>query len=209
MRKYLDLLFISHIDVNEELLSNSLFISFDKSSALRGDYKKVLALLKKYSNYEITKENIRALHEGYSQGLFIIKLDNKDYFLRLIIADGQIYDVLVYTIKDIDFINRVFFSQKIIEIPSSFLDKLSNDRIVIILNKENADFRILKANEKFYNAIKYEDWDFANKYQNILNQRAVDSIDLNSLRLYRSDGKEITIACEYEQKGSIYCLMEK
>lgn len=209
MKQYLDLLLIENINIEDKCLSNSLFISFDKVSALRKDYKNVVSLLKKYNSYEILKQNIRSLHEGYSQGLFIIKLMDKNIFIRIVLSNAEIYDVLVYTIKDMDFINRVFFSTKEISIPNEYLDKLDNKKAVVILNKENNDYRILKANPRFYELIKYEDWDFDNKYQNVLNQKAIDSIDLNQLRLYRSDNTPIIIECDYENKEYIYCLMEK
>lgn len=209
MKQYLDLLLIENINIEDKYLSNSLFISFDKVSALRKDYKNVVSLLKKYNSYEILKQNIRRLHEGYSQGLFIIKLMDKNIFIRLVLSNAEIYDALVYTIKDMDFINRVFFSTKEISIPNEYLDKLNNKKAVVILNKEDNDYRILKANPRFYELIKYEDWDFDNKYQNVLNQKAIDSIDLNQLRLYRSDNTPIIIECDYENKEYIYCLMEK
>lgn len=209
MKQYLDLLLIENINIEDKYLSNSLFISFDKASALRKDYKNVVSLLKKYNSYEILKQNIRSLHEGYSQGLFIIKLMDKNIFIRIVLSNEEIYDALVYTIKDMDFINRVFFSTNEISIPNEYLDKLDNKKAVVILNKEDNDYRILKANPRFYELIKYEDWDFDNKYQNILNQKAIDSIDLNQLRLYRSDNTPIIIECDYENKEDIYCLMEK
>jgi len=209
MKQYLDLLLIENINIEDKYLSNSLFISFDKASALRKDYKNVVSLLKKYNSYEILKQNIRSLHEGYSQGLFIIKLMDKNIFIRIVLSNAEIYDALVYTIKDMDFITRVFFSTKEISIPNEYLDKLDNKKAVVILNKEDNDYRILKANPRFYELIKYEDWDFDNKYQNILNQKAIDSIDLTQLRLYRSDNTPIIIECDYENKEDIYCLMEK
>lgn len=108
-----------------------------------------------------------------------------------------------------DFINKVFFSTKEISIPNEYLNKLDNKKAVVILNKENNDYRILKANPRFYELIKYEDWDFDNKYQNVLNQKAIDIIDLNQLRLYRSDNTPLILECDYENMEDIYCLMEK
>lgn len=209
MKKYLDLLFIKSISLEENLLSNSLFISYDKTSALRKDYNKVVVQIKKYDNYEIVKEDIRVLHEGYSQGLFVIRLLDKDVFLRLILSNNEIYDALLYTIKDIDFINKVFFSRVEIKIPEKFIKMLDNEKAVLILMHDNNDYRILKANPCFYNLIKYEDWDYDNKYQNSLNTKAVGKIDLNKLNLYRSDNTPITIDSTYENDGNIYCVVQK
>ena len=48
MRTYLDYLLIKNIEFNEDILSNSLFISFDNISALRKDYKDVVSEIKIY-----------------------------------------------------------------------------------------------------------------------------------------------------------------
>lgn len=209
MRKYLDYLLINNIETNEDILSNSLFISYDDISALRKDYMVVISKLRVNASYTVIKSDVRVLQEGYEQGLFIIKLENKDIFIRMVLSDKHIYDVLVYTINDIDLINRVFFSKKEINIPKNFLDKLNSNNSVVVLNKENDNYRILKANSRFYDLIKYEDWDYANKYQNILNQKAVADINLCNLRIYRSDKVEIEIANDVYNEGNIYCIVEK
>lgn len=209
MKKFLDYLLIKNLKFDEDILSNSLFISIDNISALRKEYKDVLSVVKLYDSYEIIKSDIRILHEGYEQGLFIIRLDNKDLFIRLILSDKLIYDTLIYTINDMDLINRVFFNKKEIEIPKKFIQMLDNEKSVVILNKEDLNYRILKANSRFYELIKYEDWDFANKYQSIINQKAVDVIDLFNLKLYQSDKNVITIANDVFISDNIYCLVEK
>ena len=208
MRTYLDYLLIKNIEFNEDILSNSLFISFDNISALRKDYKDVVSEIKIYESYNIIKSDVRVLQEGYEQGLFVINSDDKDLFLRIVLSDKLIYDVLIYTINDMDLINRVFFNKKDISIPSEFIDMLDNNKSVIILNKENEQYRILKANPRFYELIKYEDWDYANKYQNVLNQKAVDTIELDNLVLYQSDNKIIEIKNNVYNKDNIYCLVE-
>lgn len=209
MKKYLDYLLIDNLIFDENILSNSLFISIDDISALRKDYNDVLSKIKLYDSYTIVKSDIRSLHEGYEQGLFIIKLFDKDIFVRLILSDKLIYDTLIYTIKDMNLINRVFFNKKEIAIPGNFKAMLDTDKAVVILNKEGSNYRILKANAKFYEYIKYEDWDFANKYQNIINQKAVDIIDLSSLKLYQSDKGIIVLENNVYNNDDIYCLVEK
>lgn len=209
MNKYLDQLFMKNIEFDELILSTNLYISFDNVSALRKEYLDVLKLIKIYDGYEIIKSNIRDLNEGYQQGLFIVKLDNILLFLRLILSDSLIYDALIYTIRDIDFINRVFFNTVEISIPNDFKDYLNLDKAVVIVYKDNDNYKILKANNIFYDYIKYEDWDFNNKYQNVLNPKLDGQLDLNELRIYRSDNKLIKIKTIYKMIDDIYCLIEE
>lgn len=209
MDKYLEQLFIKDVLFDESILSSNLYISFDNASALRKEYLDVLRLIKIYDGYEIIKSNIRDLNEGYQQGLFILKLDNTTLFLRLILSDSLIYDVLIYTVNDINFINRVFFNTVEIVIPDEFNNYLNIDKAVIIIYKDNSNYKILKANPKFYEYIKYEDWDFNNKYQNVLNPKLDGQLDLNELRIYRSDNKLIKIKTTYKMIDNIYCLVEE
>lgn len=208
MEKYLKQLFIKNIKLEEEILSPSLYISFDKYSALRGDYKVVLNEIKKYININIIKLNIRTLQENYEQGLFILDLDGNLLFLRLILSDKLIYDALIYTINNIDLINKIFFSTHEIQINDIFLNFLNLDRSVVILNDENQKYRILKANKAFYNKIKYEDWDYANKYQNVLNQKMKNN-DLKHLELYQSDNNIIKFEFDIYSDSNIIALVEK
>ena len=85
MRKYLDYLLINNIETNEDILSNSLFISYDDISALRKDYMVVISKLRVNASYTVIKSDVRVLQEGYEQGLFIIKLENKDIFIRMVL----------------------------------------------------------------------------------------------------------------------------
>ena len=208
MEKYIKQLFINNIKLEEEILSPSLYISFDKYSALRGDYKIVLNEIKKYNNINIIKSDIRALQEGYEQGLFILDLDWELLFLRLILSYKLIYDSLIYTIDNIDLINKIFFSKEEIKINDKFLNFLNSDKSVVILNDENQKYRILKANKAFYNKIKYEDWDYANKYQNVLNQKMINT-DLNHLELYQSDNNIIKFEFDIYTDSNIIALVEK
>lgn len=208
MEKYIKQLFIKNIKLEEEILSPSLYISFDKYSALRGDYKIVLNEIKKYNNINIIKSDIRALQEGYEQGLFILNLDGNLLFLRLILSDKLIYDSLIYTIDNIDLINKIFFSKEEIQINDKFLNFLNLDKSVVILNDESQKYRILKANKAFYNKIKYEDWDYANKYQNVLNQKMINT-DLNHLKLYQSDNNIIEFEFDIYNDSNIIALVEK
>ena len=142
MEKYIKQLFINNIKLEEEILSPSLYISFDKYSALRGDYKIVLNEIKKYNNINIIKSDIRALQEGYEQGLFILDLDGELLFLRLILSYKLIYDSLIYTIDNIDLINKIFFSKEEIKINDKFLNFLNSDKSVVILNDENQKYNV-------------------------------------------------------------------
>lgn len=209
MDKYLEQLFIKDVVFDQSILSSNLYISFDNVSALRKEYLDVLKLIKIYDRYEIIKSNIRDLNEGYQQGLFLLKLDNITLFLRLILSDSLIYDALIYTVKDINFINRVFFNTVEIVIPDEFNNYLNIDKAVIIIYKANSNYKILKANPKFYEYIKYEDWDFNNKYQNVLNPKLDGELDLKQLRIFRSDNKLINIKTTYKMIDNIYCLIEE
>lgn len=209
MDKYLEQLFIKDVAFDESILSSNLYISFDNASALRKEYLDVLKLIKIYDGYEIIKSNIRDLNEGYQQGLFILKFDGITLFLRIILSDSLIYDALIYTVNDINFINRVFFNTVEIVIPDEFNNYLNIDKAVIIIYKDNSNYKILKANPKFYEYIKYEDWDFNNKYQNVLNPKLDGQLDLNELRIYRSDNKLIKIKTIYKMIDNIYCLIEE
>lgn len=209
MDKYLEQLFIKDVAFDESILSSNLYISFDNASALRKEYLDVLKLIKIYDGYEIIKSNIRDLNEGYQQGLFILKFDGITLFLRIILSDSLIYDALIYTVNDINFINRVFFNTVEIVIPDEFNNYLNIDKAVIIIYKDNSNYKILKANPKFYEYIKYEDWDFNNKYQNVLNPKLDGQLDLNELRIYRSDNKLIKIKTTYKMIDNIYCLVEE
>lgn len=209
MDKYLNQLFIKDVLFDESILSSNLYISFDNASALRKEYLDVLKLIKIYDGYEIIKSNIRALNEGYQQGLFILKLDCITLFLRLILSDSLIYDALIYTVNDINFINRVFFNTIEIIIPDEFNNYLNINKAVIIMYKDNSNYKILKANPKFYEYIKYEDWDFNNKYQNVLNPKLDGELDLNLLKIYRSDNKLINIKTTYKVIDNVYCLIEE
>lgn len=209
MDKYLEQLFIKDVVFEQSILSSNLYISFDNVSALRKEYLDVLKLIKIYDRYEIIKSNIRDLNEGYQQGLFLLKLDNITLFLRLILSDSLIYDALIYTVNDINFINRVFFNTVEIIIPDEFNNYLNIDKAVIIIYKANSNYKILKANPKFYEYIKYEDWDFNNKYQNVLNPKLDGELDLKQLRIFRSDNQLINIKTTYKMIDNIYCLIEE
>lgn len=210
MIKYINQLLLKTESFNENLLSSSLFISFDKVSALRHDYIKVVEKIKIFENFEVLNKDERVLQEGYEQGLYIIEANNIKLFIRLILSDKQIYDVLIYTITDMGLIKRVFFNKEEIIIPELFLNNLNLDKIVLILNKEDSNYKILKANDNFYKSIKYEDWDFNNKYRNIINPKVVGQLaNLSSFSMYQSDGQVIEFSFEILNKDNIICLISK
>lgn len=209
MNKYLEQFFLKETEFDENILSNNLFISFDHISALRKEYLEVISLTKKYDRLEIVKSNIRDLGAGFQQGLFIVKLNDINLFLRLILSDSLITDVLIYSINDMEFINKVFFNTLELDVPQEFKEFLSLNKAVVIVLNENEKYKLLKANSNFYDYIKYEDWDFNNKYQNVLNTKLEGLLDLNELRIYRSDNKLIKIKTTYKVIDNIYCLIEE
>ena len=208
MRNLVNKIFLKDTILEESLLSPSLYISFDNYSALRKDYIDVLKHIKIFDNISIVKSNERDLNEGYQQGLYIINTGDTNYFIRLILSDGFIYDILIYKINDMNLINNVFFNQKEVAIPPTFLEKLSILKPVLILSKENNKYKLLKANKQFFDTIKYEDWDFSNKYLDELNQIALNQeiLNLNQISLYQSDNNLITLGFQVEEENGIYLL---
>lgn len=209
MKEYLNYIFLKGIEIPASKISESFFVSFDQYSELKKNYFTVISKLKKFDSYAIIKEDVRNLQEGYQQGLYIVQIDNVQYFLRLVLENGKMYDALVYTIKDISFIEKVFFTRNKIELPKAFVDALCTTKMAFIIKKEKEKYRILKGNKRFYEMIKYEDWDYENKYQNILNQIMPSGIDLNNLTLMCSDNHQIEIQCDFEIQGDLYLVCQK
>lgn len=200
MSKYLDVLFLKNYPFDEELLSNSLFISFDKLSALRLEYKTVVDSIKKYESYEIKYTNNKELNEGYEEEKYIILINDIHYFVRLVLSDKKLYDVLIYTIDDLDKILRIFFSSFEYKITSDVEDKLNEKGIRFLIDLSKDGYYILKANSKFYNTMMYEDWDFYNKYLNKLKLKMEnkDILLSSNIILYKSDNNPYSLDYEIE-----------
>jgi hypothetical protein len=200
LSKYLDVLFLKNYPFDEELLSNSLFISFDKLSALRLEYKMVVDSIKKYNSYEIKYINNKELNEGYEEEKYILLIDDKYFFVRLVLSDKKLYDVLIYTVDDLDKILRIFFSSFEYKITKEVEDKLNEKGIRFLIDLSKDGYYILKANSEFYEAMMYEDWDFYNKYLNKLKLKMEnkDILLSSNIILYKSDNKPYSLNYELE-----------
>jgi len=209
MKNYINALFLINCEFNQDILSSNLYISFDDYSALRGDYMVVLNEIKKYSSVRIIKENERKLQEGYEQGLYILNCDGLLLFLRLILRDNEIYDALIYTINDMDLINRVFFSSEVAKIPVEFKNALKNEKTTLIVKNDNDKYYIVMANKSFYNEIRYEDWDYENKYQNCLNPKILDFTDIKSFKFLRSDNSIVEFSFDETVIDNLILLISK
>lgn len=173
MRKILDLLFIKDEPINEAIFCENLFASYDKLSALRADYKTILEQTKIYNNYHIIKMRTNILQEGYKEYLTIIKVSDKNLFIRIITITEdteKIYDFLIYSLNDeskYHYYENIFFKQLYTFDFEKFALDLKTPK-TCIFKYEQGHLKIQKANESFYQFINYEDWDFENKHQNCL-----------------------------------------
>ena len=208
MKKYLDLLFLKG-EVDHDLLDKNLYISADNYHALYDDCDTVFEVLKVHNSYEILKEKETELTESYQQNLYILNVDGKECFLRLITAYGLIYDALVYTNIDRAYIEQVFFQELKYDVPVRFTDALKTDKPACIIKEGQVNHLILHANEAFFKAIKYADWDFLNKHQNYINTIAYDDFDFSNMKLECSDGEKITLKMKLRNYHGIYlCVSE-
>lgn len=164
---YADLIFNKNTSFNSNLLFYGAFISIDNTSSLKEKFLDILSMVKKYDNYEIIIKRHKELDESYSENNYIIKTLDNIYFLRIIMMDDLIYDVLIYSNINVEKIKKIFFSDNESKIPDDLLKiECENYLILEIINEK---YIIKKASKSFYKLIKYEDWDYKNKYQNVLN----------------------------------------
>lgn len=211
MSKYLDALFLNSINFDEELLSNNLFISFDSLSALRKDYKIVLEKTKTNNNYEIKYTNNKELNEGYEEEKYILFINNVYYFVRLVLCEKKLYDVLIYTVDDLEKYLRIFFSHYEYKITEDVEEKLEEKGIRFLIDLSMDGYYILKANKEFYNVMMYEDWDFYNKYLNKLNLKMsqTDILSSTNLILYKSDNNPYYLNYEIEHINKNVILVKE
>lgn len=212
MSKFLDMVLLRSINILDSDLSSSLYLSYDNISALRKEYMDVLGKLKIYDSYEIVDINNKELSEGYDEEKYIVKVDGKLLFIRIVTTFNTLYDILVYTIDDIDKIRRIFFSDKQFLMTNEILNKLNSSKARVLLDLSKDGYYFIKANEAFYNLIKFEDWDYKNKHQNQLKQR-MDDIDLirnDKVILYRIDDTKVELEYDIEYiDEKIVVLKEK
>lgn len=197
----LDELLLFNKEFNEDNLSNNLYISFDFFSALRKDYYLALDHIKLYDSYEILKEKKTNLDENYVEELFLVKTNfNNKLFIRIVREENLINDILVYTYdKDLEFINE-FFEEDEIKIPYKLLKMYDEAKMALILTRENNKYKILMASISFYEAIKYEIFDYANKFLNILDDN-MESLNINDslVKLNMYDSLKNVVSLEFKE----------
>lgn len=196
----LDELLLTNIKFNEDNLSNNLYISFDLFSALRKDYKLVLEHVKVYDSYEILKEKKTILDENYVEELYLVKTNYDKLFVRIIREENLINDILVYTYNnDLEFINS-FFEEDEIKIPHKLVKMFDEAKMALILIRENNKYKILTASISFYKAIKYESFDYANKFLNILDDN-MESLSINDslVKLNMYDSLKNVVSFEFNE----------
>lgn len=174
----LELLFKKNMEL-EDIFSENLYISFDKNSALRMDYYKVLDLIKVSNIVEIVISKEKKLPEKHKEYLCIIQTDIARYFTRIIIInDKYISDVLVYSINNEDDFNKyknIFFKedneQAIIDFITKDLPKDLSIRVIVKYDKNH--LKLIGKTADFLEILGYEDWDYNNKFENYLDSSIV------------------------------------
>lgn len=196
----LDELLLKDKDFNEDILSQNLYISYGKYSALRKEYKNVLKHIKVYTNYKILNEKTTNLPELHKEELFLVKTNKNELFIRLVYDDGKLMDILIYTYeKNLEYLNNFFRKEEII-IPTELKKIYDNAKTAVIIKKDNNKTLLVKATKSFYEIIKYEDWDYQNKFQNLLDSHILslsEEANYVNVLLKDSEGKEIAKEFKY------------
>lgn len=177
---YVDLIFNKNTKFDTSYLFYGVFISIGEKSGLKDEFLNILSDVKRYDSYEILRKRYQELNEGYSQHSFIVKTYDNIYFLKIILMDSYIYDVMIYKNIDIDNIQKIFF-QEIDTIPSNLTSYIDDLVPSAIIERSCENLIIKKASKAFWNIIGYEDWDYMNKYQNILNFLIKENNNFNPL----------------------------
>ena len=171
MKNILDMLFIKDVVVDKNVFRN-LYYSSDKSSFAGFDMK-LLCENKKYDKYEVFKSMIHEIGEYHKEYKSFIKLIDKLYFIRILKDnDDKVYDILMYIVNNDTEYNkyeRIFLSQ-IINIPKE-IEELN--KCVLLINDH---VNIIKNEGLFSKYLGYEDWDYKNKCQNMIDFSCVDNI---------------------------------
>lgn len=187
----LEMLFLKDYKINYELFSKTLYASYNKSYI--GLTDKFLEKIKIYDNIEILnqKENIIGDLNDEIEKLFIIKLNDKRLFLRLLYNDLRIiYDILIYDNFDYEKFVTIFFSNKEIELDSYLKDNKS-----LITVFKNNHLLIIKNQDLLLNRIGYEAWDFNNKFNNNLDLVIKNKNIIELLNIKKDFNEKIYFIC--------------
>ncbi len=193
MENILDMLFIKNIKVNRSVFRN-LYYSSDKSSFAGFDID-LLCENKKYDRYEVIKSMIHEIGEYHKEYKAFISLKDILYFIRILKDnDDTVYDILMYKINnndEYDKYERIFLSN-INTLPKSL--NVLNKCILIV----NDHVNIIKNEGLFSNYLGYEDWDYKNKCQNMIDFSCIDNIiddfnkcDFVNVYTFKKNGGEL------------------
>ena len=157
------MIFVKNVEVNRNVFRN-LYYSSDKSSFAGFDID-LLCENKKYDKYEILKSMIHEIGEYHKEYKAFIKLSDILYFIRILKDnDDKVYDILMYKVNNDDEYNkyeRIFLSQ-INNLPKSLIDL---NKCILSINEH---VNIIKNEGLFSKYLGYEDWDYKNKCQNMI-----------------------------------------
>lgn len=204
----LDMLFVKDYEIRRDSFIN-LYFSFDRVSFV--GYNDKIGILKKYDSYQILNERVTEIGEYHHEYKYIVSVCDNCYFIRAITnEDGLIYDILIYTVKDINYINRIFFPNVFI-IPDSV--KAYNKPVLRVDNNVN----LIYMEKAFTEALGYEDWDYKNKCLNHLDYSAIDKrfiesfkeADFNGLYSFkRNDDKIALLYLDIKYVDGLYIIKE-
>ena len=171
MEKILDMIFVKNVEVNRNVFRN-LYYSSDKSSFAGFDID-LLCENKKYDKCEILKSMIHEIGEYHKEYKAFIKLSDILYFIRILKDnDDKVYDILMYKVNNDDEYNkyeRIFLSQ-INNLPKTLIDL---NKCILSINEH---VNIIKNEGLFSKYLGYEDWDYKNKCQNMIDFSCEDNI---------------------------------
>lgn len=195
----LEMLFLKDYKINYKLFAKTLYASYNKSYI--GLTKEFLERIKIYDSIEILnqKENIIGDLNDEIEQLFIIKLNDKRLFLRLLYNDLRIiYDILIYDNFDYEKFVTIFFSNKEIELDSYLKDNKS-----LITVFKNNHLLIIKNQDSLLKTIGYEAWDFNNKFNNNLDLVINNKNIIELLNTKKDFNEKIDFICNGDMIKSI------
>lgn len=202
---YAEMIFLKDIEFNEDLLFYAAYLSVGYESGLKRDFKKLFNPLKKYKIIEILQERHKSLDEGYSEHNFIVKTNDDIYFLRVLLINELIYDILIYEHIDVEYIEKIFFASTQDKIPEALEERYDESLNNLIVERVNNKYVIRKASKSFYKIINYEDWDYKNKYQSIIDF-FVKEYDESKATIISKGGEEKNISFEYIIDGEFILI---
>ena len=210
-KEVIDILFIKGTKVNRNLFNN-LYYSYEKDS-FAGFDSDTLTKNQKYTSYEILKYRHTDIAEKHNEYKFFIKLDDKKVFMRIVSDYNDItYDVMIYDMIDNQMYKKFdnIFFPTILEIQDS-LKKL--DKPILYIN--NSHINIVMNEGMFVNYLGYEDWDYKNKCQNMLDQSIIaenpladfNGNDFIKIYEFKMNGlNRVKLKCDIKYKDGFYYI---